>query len=105
MATPWSDVVYLISLVEGQDNEGFPSIVESEPKQVFANKKSVRSQEYYMAKQAGVELSLMFEVRSIDYNGEEQLIYNELSHDVERTYEKGEFIEVVCKRRSDDHGN
>ncbi|WP_017726765.1 hypothetical protein [Halalkalibacterium ligniniphilum] len=105
MAANWSDVIHLIELTEGTDEEGFATIVPGQPKKVFTNKMSVRSQEYYMAKQSGIELSLMFEVRSIDYEGEKQLSYNSLDYIVERTYEKGEFVELVCKRRGDDHAN
>lgn len=104
MATAWSDVIQLVALVEGQDDQGFPDIVPGEPRQVFANKKSIGSQQYFLAKQSGVELSLMFEVRSVDYDGEERVVFEDKEHEVERTFEKGEFIELVCKRPGDDHG-
>lgn len=101
----WSDVLKLIPLIEGTDDSGFPGIIEGKPRQVFANKKSIRSQEFYMAKQSGIELSYMFEIRTIDYNGEERVQFGEdgIKYDVERTYEKGEFVELICKRKSDDH--
>lgn len=108
MPMPWSDVVYLVGLEEGTDDYGFPTIVESEKRQVFANKKSIRSSEYYQAKQSGIDLAFTFEIRSIDYSGEEFLYLSldeeEEAHEIERTYEKGEFIELVCKSRADDHG-
>ncbi|WP_313894682.1 hypothetical protein [Psychrobacillus sp.] len=99
----WSDVVYLIGLVEGTDSEGFPSTVKGEPRMVFANKKSVRSNEFHMAKQHGVTLSYMFEVRTDEYSGEEELTYEGKDQMVYRTYEKGEFIELICHRKGDDH--
>jgi len=104
---PWSDVVYLAGLTEGVDDYGFPKVVESERKQVFANKKSIRSSEYYQAKQSGIDLAFTYEMRSIDYDGEEYLYLSldedEKPHEIERTYETGEFIELVCKRKADDH--
>lgn len=103
---PWSDVVYLVGLEEGRDEDGFPAIVESEPRKVFANRKSIRSSEYYQAKQSGIDLAFAYKIRSIDYDGEEYLylsVDDEVPHEIERTYEKGEFIELTCKRKSDDH--
>lgn len=106
MALPWSDVVYLVGLTEGTDDDGFPAIVEGERKKVFANKKSIRSSEYYQAKQSGIDLAFTYEIRSIDYDGEEKLylsVDDEEPHEIERTYEKGEFVELICKRKADDH--
>jgi hypothetical protein len=99
----WSDVIYLFGITEGTDSDGFSSPVEGEPKLVFANKKSVRSQEYYLAKQSGIELSYMFDVRSVDYEGEEKLVFDNNEFIIERVYEKGEFTELICKRKDDDH--
>lgn len=103
MGARWSDVIQLIGLTEGTDDDGFPAIVPSEPRKVYANKKSVRSQEFLMAKQTGIELSYMFEVRSLEYEGEEIVLYENIEYEVYRTYETGEFVELICKRKSDDH--
>ncbi|MDO6451721.1 hypothetical protein [Oceanobacillus profundus] len=106
MAIPWSDVVYLVGLTEAIDDYGFPTTGESERKKVFANKKSIRSSEYYQAKQSGIDLAFTYEIRSIDYDGEEKLYLSaddEEPHEIERTYEKGEFVELICKRKADDH--
>jgi len=99
----WSDVVDLVGMVEDTDEYGFPKKEEIVKKGIFANKKSVRSNEYYMAKQSGIELSYMFEIRSIEYEGEEQLNYEGNEYTIERTYDKGELIELTCKRKNDDH--
>ncbi|MGN7309914.1 hypothetical protein ACTHQ4_02340 [Alkalicoccobacillus gibsonii] len=105
MGAPWSDVVYLAHQGKGQDEDGFPDNSQGELRQVFANKKSIRSQEFYLAKQNGYELTHMYELRSIEYKGEELLFLTKDSppHTIFRTYEKGEFIEVICLKRSDDH--
>lgn len=105
MAIPWSDVITLVGLIEGVNENGFPETQTTYREGIFANKKSVRSNEFYLAKQSGINLSFMFEVRSIDYQGEEQLIYEGQEFNIERTYEKGEFIELTCSRKDDDHAN
>lgn len=103
MAMNWSDVVQLVSLESGQDDDGFPVDDIEKKRQVFANRKSVKSSEYYAAKQSGIELSYIFEIRSADYEGEEKLECDNYTYEVERSYEKGEFIELTCKREGDDH--
>ena len=103
MAIAWSDVVTLIGVAEGMDDYGFPIQEKVIREGIYANKKSVRSNEFYMAKQSGINLSVMFEVRSIDYQGEEQLIHNNKEYNIERTYDKGEFVELTCSRKDDDH--
>lgn len=103
MAATWNDVVYLVGITEGTDEDGFPAIVPGEPRKVFVNKKSIHSQEYYAAKQSGIKLSYMFEIRTEDYQGEEVLRYNDKDHNIERMYEKGDFVELICTKKSDDH--
>lgn len=100
----WSDTVELIGIEKGLDDDGFEANIEGEPRQIFANEKSVRSNEFHAAKQRGVTLSYMFEVRSEEYLGEEKLIYKEQMHKVYRTYKIGEFTELICRRDGDDHG-
>lgn len=90
-------------MVKGLDDDGFEAIVPGEPRKVFVNKKSIRSQEFHMAKQQGITLSYMFEVRSNEYKGEQSLVYNDDDYNIYRTYEKGEFTELICHRESDDH--
>ena len=101
----WSDVLYLIGLEKGLDDDGFEVIVPGKPRKIFANKKSVRSQEFHAAKQSGVTLSFMFEVRTLEYKGEETLKYNDDPYKVYRTYGKGEFTELIVHKESDDHAS
>lgn len=100
----WSESLYLISLKKEVDDSGFETIKQGNPRKVFANKKSVRSQEFHLAKQQGVTLSYMFEVRSLEYKGEEHIKYNNQDYVVYRTYNKGEFTELIIHKDSDDHG-
>lgn len=95
--------IQLIGLVEGTDESGFPK-EEIKPKPpILANRLSIRSSEYWQAKQAGVELSYTFEVHSFEYAGEEKMLYEGNEYTIERTYEKGDIVELICKRRADDH--
>ncbi|MDQ0158963.1 hypothetical protein [Alkalibacillus salilacus] len=99
----WGDVLYLIPMTTGTDDAGFPTEQRGESRLIYANRMSVRSNEFHMAKQHGVELQHMFEVRSIEYDFETLVRYNDKEYDVERTYEKGEFIELVLKKQGDQY--
>lgn len=97
--------IQLIGLVEGLDDEGF-EVIEERPKEpILANRLSVRSSEYWQAKQSGVQLSYVFEIHKFEYNGEEKMLYEGEEYRIERTYEKGDYIELVCVRKADDHGH
>ena len=90
--------IQLIESIEGEDEQGFP-IEEERPKPpIFANRLSIRSGEYWQAKNAGVELSYTFEVHSFEYNGEEKLLYDdpENPYVIERTFYKGYLTELYC---------
>lgn len=99
----WSDVVYLVNDEPTLDDEGFPVGGEGTSRKVFANRKSVKSNEYYAAKQSGIALSLIFEIRDVDYQGETIVKYKTDTYEVERSYEKGEFVELTCKKEGDTH--
>lgn len=101
----WSDTLNLIPLIKGTDDEGFETMIPGEPRKIYANKKSVRSQEFHMAKQEGITLSYMFVVRTVEYKGEQSLTYNKVDYTVYRTYENGEFTELICHGKSVDHGS
>ena len=101
----WSDTLDLIAMVKGLDDDGFEAIVPGQPRKVYANKKSVRSHEFHAAKQTGITLSYMFEVRTDEYKGEQLLKYDDDDYKVYRTYGKGEFTELIVHKESDDHGH
>lgn len=103
MAASWSDVISLIGLEEGLNENGFPEIVEGEPREVFANRLEIYTNEHYQAKQSGINIQFKFEIRAVEYEGEEVVEYNGERYNVERRFEKSEFIELTLKRESDDH--
>jgi len=90
------DVIELITATTTQNTIG-DNIDTKTYSQRFANKKSVRQSEFYQAMNNGLKPSLMFEIRSIDYNNEESLRYNSKEYTIIRTYDKGEVIELTCE--------
>jgi SPP1 family predicted phage head-tail adaptor len=90
------DVVDLIAVTEADDGGG--GIVETETsREVFANKKSIRQSEFYQAHAAGLKPTIMFIVRSIDYEDESRLTYEGKAYEIIRSYSKNdELIELIC---------
>jgi SPP1 family predicted phage head-tail adaptor len=90
------DVVKLISV--GHDQNDIGDIVETKTeREVFADKKSIRQNEFYQAAATGLKPELMFVVRTIEYQGERKLSYDGKEYNIIRTYDKnGEFTELIC---------
>ncbi len=92
----FSDVIGLIPTSPGKNELGKATEVQGEPRQVFANKKSVRESEFYQAAAVGLKPEIMFEVRSFEYQKENLLVHDNKIHRVMRAYTKGELTELVC---------
>lgn len=93
----FKDVVKLISVTVTENNMG--DIIETPvEREVFADKQSIRQSEFYQAAATGLRPELMFVVRTIDYDNEPKLKYNDKEYIIIRTYDKdGELIELVCQ--------
>ena len=93
----FSDTVDLITFRDDTDDNGDPKEVETGRSTIFADRKSVRQSEFYVAAQQQVNLNQMFIVRTADYNGERKLEYDGKPYYVVRTYDKGdETTELIC---------
>ena|SRR5690625_1592051 len=104
MARTWDHELQLIEVVKDINDNGFEEEKRIYKDKILANKLSVRSNEYWSAKQNGIELSHVLEVHSIEYDGERELMFDGREYTIERTYDKGDLIELVTLVRGDDHG-
>lgn len=94
----FKDTINLISTTTTKDADGFPVTTETS-RTVYADKKSIRQSEFYQAAAQNIKLELMFDMRSVDYNGETLLDYDERRYKIIRTYDKdGEITELICSR-------
>lgn len=95
----WRDVLSLIPTIEGRDSYGEEVGVDGEPREVFANRKSVRQTEFYQALAAGLKPEIVFEIREQEYEGEKKARHEGTDYHVIRTYSRnGEVLELVCSR-------
>ena len=72
--------------------------VELKETEVFAEKKSVRQSEFYAAQQVGLNPSLVFVIDIRDFESVKapvEVIYNEETYTVIRTYCIGENVEIT----------
>lgn len=92
----WSDTVELGKLDIVVSDNG----VEEEKlvyREVFCNEKSVTTNEYYQSSQNGNEIKIIFEVKQIDYEKEQYVIYENETYKIIRTYKtNSENIELHC---------
>ncbi|MGE6516639.1 phage head closure protein [Lysinibacillus sphaericus] len=93
----WSDEIQLLSIVEGTNDNGYPVEEEVLSEIIFANKKSVRSSEFYQAASTGKAVQVMFEIYTVEFNeNAKYVIFEEKQYGIVRTYDKGEKTEIVC---------
>lgn len=92
----WRDVVYLKSVSVSENLMG--DMVESlTSRLVYANKKGVRQSEFYQAMAHNLKPELMFEIKSMDYQGEVKLEHMGKNYQILRTFDKNdEVVELVC---------
>jgi hypothetical protein len=86
----WSDRITLISVLapgEETDSQGFYLPPEETRREVYGNKRSVGSAEFYRSSQAGTVAQIKFIVRSDEYSGEKFVEYEGKRYRVLRTYE------------------
>lgn len=100
----WDDEIILISVSNGVDEDGFPTDGVPIETSVMANRLPVNSSEFYQSNKEGYTISEAFEIHTIEYNGEQSLMFEDDSYRIRRTYRKDEYTELFCERRDIDHG-
>lgn len=92
----WRDVIQLVTATHSVNEYG-DAVQTDTLVSAFANKKAIRQSEFYQAHATGLKPELMFEIRSVDYNEQQELIFNAKRYQVIRTYTKNdEIVELVC---------
>jgi SPP1 family predicted phage head-tail adaptor len=97
----WREIVELIELTPTPDGVG--GLTETETtRTVFADKKSIRSTEFYQAHAVGLKPEITLVIRQVDYAGESRLRWFGKVFDVLRTYSKNdELLELTCAKRTE----
>ena len=86
----WIDEVTLIAIKqpdEPTNENGFPNEPEETERTVFCNKRSISQGEFYKAQQAGKQVEAKVEVHTVDYEGEDLVVFEGKRYSVLKTYE------------------
>ena len=84
------------------DHGVFETRTES-TRDVFAEIRSVGYTEFYTAKSAGIEPSIVFVLTDyMEYGGEKIVLFDDKRYRVVRTYTNGQTIELTCEEATND---
>lgn len=96
-----AEVITLVG--ENPEAHGVFDRVEPVKRDVFAELRSVGYSEYYAAKSAGIEPSIVFVLADyLEYDNEKIVLFNDEQYRVIRTYTNGQTIELTCERATND---
>ena len=96
-----AEVISLVS--ETPEAHGVFATISETSRDVFAEIRSVGYNEFYAAKSAGIEPSIVFVLQDyMEYNGEKVVLYDSKRYRVVRTYTNGQTIELTCEVATND---
>lgn len=92
----WSDEIELGRMVAANAG-GYPGQrVFAPSRQVYADLRSVRRDEFYKAAAAGKAATALFVVHSEDWAGETTVRHGGTLYNIERSYTMGSDVELTC---------
>lgn len=97
----YTEIIYLISQIKEKDDIGNYISSSKTSKKIYAKVQSVKTSEFYNAVQAGMSPSVEFVIKKLNYNGEEELKWNDEIYSIIRTVDpKNKFdIVLVCQKK------
>ena len=97
----YSEIIYLLDETIIEDEIGNSISSSSTPKKCYAQKQSVRTNEFYSALNVGLTPSCEFIVKRLNYNNEKLLTWNGDTYSIIRTTDpKNKFdIVLVCSKK------
>lgn len=96
----FSEVIKLLSITKVRNAAG-DLIPKTVPREIYADKKSVRQSEVYQAAALDLKPEIVFEVWEFEYQDEEELEFEEKKYKIIRTYsppKKRDHLELVCEK-------
>ena len=95
----WNETITLIATFPPEnltDDDGFATAPTESETEVFGNRKSVSSSEFYRAAQTGIAVVMKYDIHSIDYTGQTIAAADGKRYRILRTYEiDGETTELT----------
>lgn len=76
----------------------FRDVITLSGREVLADKRSIRQNEFYQAVATGLRPEVMFVVRTVEYTWERYLTYNGKDYTIIRTYDRDDdMTELICE--------
>ena len=92
----YNELIYLVSK-QRTKNEVGDMIETTEKSMRLAKIKSIGQTEFYQAQAQGLKPEIKFVLADyLDYNNQENVVYNNFLYKVLRTFRTGNEIEIVC---------
>lgn len=97
----YSEIVYLVNQSLTEDEIGNVITSGENQTKIYAKKQSVKTNEFYNATMTGLTPSCEFVIKRLNYNGEDELIWNNERYSIIRTVDpKNKFdIVLVCSKK------
>lgn len=97
----YTEIIYLINEVVGEDDIGNSITSSYTTTKCYAKKQSLRTNEFYNATMVGLTPSCEFVVKRLNYNGQNELNWNNERYVIIRTIDpKNKFdIVLVCAKK------
>ena len=97
----FNDFITLVAKTYEKDARGVQRKTEVLKENIPALVRSAGSQEYFEGGRNGLNPQYQFTIRTLDYAGEETVIYEEKRYAIYRTYRKdADFIELHVQKES-----
>lgn len=92
----YNEVIYLLS-TQNEINDVGDQIEVATKEMRFAKIKSIGQSEFYQAQAQGLKPEIKFVLPDyLDYDNQEEIIYNNFRYKVLRTFRTGNELEIVC---------
>lgn len=97
----YSEIIYLRSSQQTEDAIGNVITSSITTQKCYAKKQSIRTNEFYSAVEVGLTPSVEFVIKRLNYNGEDEIEWNNKIYQVIRTIDpKNKFdIVLICARK------
>ena len=102
----YSEIIYLINEVVEEDAIGNQETSFFTTTKCYAKKQSLRTNEFYNAAMVGLSPSCEFVIKRLNYNGQNELEWNDERYQIIRTIDpKNKFdIVLVCAKKIGKNG-
>lgn len=98
---PYQEIIYLINKVVRTDDIGNDVVSSETTTKCYAKAQSIRTNEFYNAVEVGLNPSVEFVIKRLNYDGQDEIDWNNERYSVIRTTDpKNKFdIVLVCEKK------